>query len=539
MKSKFLCNKFVALLLIIVLQVSMVFYISCQKQEYHIDEIYSYALSNIYDIADYLNKDFYKNCFSGADFLKFVTVQNGERFAYDKVYWNNTSDAHPPLFYWILHTICSFTPDLFTKWSGLGMNIVLFVAAMVMIYLISCDLISDKAWRMVPLVLYGCSGFAVDTVTFIRMYMLLTVITLLFVYSHIRMLNDGVTTKRLLLTWVSIYLGAMTQYYSIVVSFWGVLFFAVYLLYRKQIKQMFIYGIGACISIAAMLLSYPFAIMQATGSATNNIGNEVMKNLFNFKLWMIQTINMTRELVLNISYKNKGSLLIVIAFTCAAVFLLWKNRKKKLFKREEKVFLVWLTSTVVFSCLSISFIGGNYVYLRYIYHIIPFFYIIAASLMSGLIRNNKGVSAIVVIICVVFAAANMVFGAVNDRSHYLFKDVAEGKEQLKHFSQEELYILSDYGSSSISPAIIAGNLTRFEMFDSIYVLSKDELDSQVNRWETGLTENGSGVLFIPTDKYWINGFDAAQILEQEKKKQHIGWAEITKGGLGEFYYVYR
>lgn len=38
-----------------------------------------------------------------------------------------TYDVHPPFYYLLLHTVCSLFPGRFSKWSGIGLNIVLFV----------------------------------------------------------------------------------------------------------------------------------------------------------------------------------------------------------------------------------------------------------------------------------------------------------------------------------------------------------------------------------------------------------------------------
>ena len=125
-KENYAVFVFLALLL---LQVVMMFYFCANKQEYHIDEIYSYILSNSYHCDNLSNANDIKNHWiSGKDSLqKFVSVQTNERFAYHKTYLNNTTDAHPPFYYFILHTVCSFFPDRFSKWFGLSINIIAFV----------------------------------------------------------------------------------------------------------------------------------------------------------------------------------------------------------------------------------------------------------------------------------------------------------------------------------------------------------------------------------------------------------------------------
>lgn len=73
--------------------------------------------------------EFWDSWLDGSDFREFLTVEAGEHFAYQSVYDNNTYDAHPPLFYFLLHTVCSLFPGVYSPWLGIVMNIVLMVFA--------------------------------------------------------------------------------------------------------------------------------------------------------------------------------------------------------------------------------------------------------------------------------------------------------------------------------------------------------------------------------------------------------------------------
>ena len=101
-----------------------------RKEGFFADELYSYGLSNS-DYAPFLS--WYYNgeraysgtsaehIYSREDFMSYVAVQEGQRFDYASVYYNQTQDVHPPVFYFLLHTVCSLFPGSFTKWTGLGL----------------------------------------------------------------------------------------------------------------------------------------------------------------------------------------------------------------------------------------------------------------------------------------------------------------------------------------------------------------------------------------------------------------------------------
>ena len=373
---------------IVFLQITMFIYVGNQKKGFHIDEIYSHILSNSYNADRIASAEWMwgKNI-SGTDFNEFITVQENEKFAYQKVYYNNSKDCHPPFYYWILHSICSIFPNQFSKWFGIGLNIFLYCIASFLIYMISKELIENEFMGMLPVLLYGFSKFAVDTVTFIRMYMLLEVFTLFIIYIHIKMFKCGVTLKKIILVWITIFFSTMTHYYSIVLNFWVVLLFCCYLLRCKQIKSMFLYGSGSLVSVIFMFICYPYAIVQATGSSTNGIGNEVVKNLFNFKLWVMKMFSIFKEFISYISYNLIISMCVF--FMLCAIFIwfaiLSVDKRKKIV--IDKCF-VSIIAIIILVFLSITFIGGENVYLRYIYNIIPLIYIVVITLFDKILSKR-------------------------------------------------------------------------------------------------------------------------------------------------------
>ena len=54
---------------------------------------------------------------SPEDFNEYLAVSPDDRFDYAQVYENQIIDAsHPPLYYALVHTVCSFFPGVFSKW---------------------------------------------------------------------------------------------------------------------------------------------------------------------------------------------------------------------------------------------------------------------------------------------------------------------------------------------------------------------------------------------------------------------------------------
>ena len=118
------------LVFIIVVQALLLIWAGTKKRELFIDEVYSYVLSNSYDFDMISNADYmWGEWVNTDDFMEFITVQPGEEWSLEKVYYNNTTDCHPPLYYWILHSVCSFFPNQFNFWFGLAINLILSLLA--------------------------------------------------------------------------------------------------------------------------------------------------------------------------------------------------------------------------------------------------------------------------------------------------------------------------------------------------------------------------------------------------------------------------
>ena len=78
---------------ILIAQTAVMATVGFQKKDYHIDEIYSYIISNSYDTDRISNAEkIWGTWFDGEQLQEFVTVQEGEEFSYDAAYRNTYTD---------------------------------------------------------------------------------------------------------------------------------------------------------------------------------------------------------------------------------------------------------------------------------------------------------------------------------------------------------------------------------------------------------------------------------------------------------------
>jgi len=154
---------FVILVFIILIQIAALVVVGMQKNGYHNDEIFTYILSNSYD-ADRISHDrkVMDSWNEGSYLDKYVVVDENERFAYGAVKHNNSQDAHPPLYYYLIHTISSFVPGVYSKWIGLGLNFFLFAGIQSVLYFLVRDITGKKIYGVAAVALNGGLAATMD-----------------------------------------------------------------------------------------------------------------------------------------------------------------------------------------------------------------------------------------------------------------------------------------------------------------------------------------------------------------------------------------
>lgn len=305
-KRKYLIRIFI----LWVVQMAAAFYFCTQKQGFHEDEFYTYystARTNGFYVENgkWMERETYRN--------EFVVLPN-ERFQYGLVKEVQSWDVHPPMYYWVFHTVASLVPGVFSKWIGLSVNLFFHGINLCLLAWLT-HLVSKKDWTITLLVnlVYGFSPAAMSGVVFIRMYEMLMTFVLLCAILHVRVVRedgerqatqicgagngsggaacakgDGVGLPRakqengessfraekgnndaqgqsvrlpivtLLLMAVVTYLGFLTQYYYFIFLFFLAGAFCLWLLWReRKIWNCLRYGLAQGLAFGLAYLTYP------------------------------------------------------------------------------------------------------------------------------------------------------------------------------------------------------------------------------------------------------------------------------------------
>lgn len=331
----------ISLLILICLQVLVVLYFGSRKMGFHEDEYYSYYSTNrtaglFVPDREWVDKDTYSN--------EFVVLK-GEQFNYGLVTMVQSWDVHPPFFYFILHTVCSFFPGIFSKWLGISVNLIAYVINFFLLAWLT-HMITNKNKVLTFLVsaVYGFNAVIISGVLFIRMYEWLTLFVLLCACLHVRAMKKGELRfhKFLLPLMLVNYFGFLTQYYYLIFLFFIAVGFGVWILLReKKILYLFQYGLTCAFSLGIAVITYPSSVShifrgyRGTGAATEffdtgNTGSRLQfflglmnEYLFDGFFWAILlfVIVMTAILLIR-KKKNAANDQVVIRGDYKAYFLL-------------------------------------------------------------------------------------------------------------------------------------------------------------------------------------------------------------------------
>lgn len=251
-------------LVLLLLQLAFLCYFGGHKEGFHEDEFYSYYSTNktaglFVNDRQWVERDEFRN-----DFV----VLKGEQFRYGIVKQMQSWDVHPPLYYYILHTACSLFPGIFSKWLGIGVNLIAFVPCFFLLAYLAYSCAAEKEKEesrkkagflaFATCLFWGFSAAVISGVMFIRMYQWLTLFVLLCACLHIRAVKKQNFGPFFLIPLaITVFLGFMTQYYYIIFHFFLGAAFCFMLLREKRIKDLIGYAASCAIGLALAICYYP------------------------------------------------------------------------------------------------------------------------------------------------------------------------------------------------------------------------------------------------------------------------------------------
>lgn len=118
-----------AMAVLLILQLSVILIYGSKKSGFHEDELYTYYSTN--KTAGLFIED--RTWMEGEKLRQELVVLEGEQFRYSLVKIVQSWDVHPPFYYYLIHTVCSLSAGVFSKWQGIMVNMIAYVLSFLLL----------------------------------------------------------------------------------------------------------------------------------------------------------------------------------------------------------------------------------------------------------------------------------------------------------------------------------------------------------------------------------------------------------------------
>ena len=266
-------NNILLLILILLLVVNAVFWGS-QKEGFHVDEMFSYEqVGN----TEYPKPEYDRpnepcmNTWHSRDYYEdYLVIDSQEAFDISAFYQSASKNgAHPPLYLTVLGMFISVvSQNRFTKWSGIGLNIIFYIFTLIVIYDLAKRIFRKEKLAFFAVFLSGISVGIVSTIVFVRVYMILTFFTISFVGVHARMLERKQRMISSIAVRISLYVnvaiifiaGSLSQYYFLVFAFLFCLAYWFFLLVSRETRMLLEYTLVMVGSLCIYIYLWPTVV---------------------------------------------------------------------------------------------------------------------------------------------------------------------------------------------------------------------------------------------------------------------------------------
>ena len=518
-------------------QILALLFFAGQKKGYFIDEIYSWGLANGYYKPFVASYDVFERWISGEEFHDYMTVQEGQQFAYHSVYYNQTQDVHPPLYYMILHTICSFMPDIQSKWQGIMLNVFFYGGCLVMIFLTARTLMEDDRGAAAAMAVWGLSPGGLSTAIYIRMYMMMTFFTMVTVYLHVKMAKEGQSLKRLFLICAVTFSGLLTQYYFVFIAFFLSAVYVLWKLWKRRWKEAAVYSAALLGSVGLMAAAYPACITQLTRT-DEFVANETRNNFMNGAVIARNLISYISDI--NMDFFSGRIRQAAAAAVLTAVWCLWRRFKKGREKPKGEagqisccdrmaaaLMLVWVLSFLAVSMAAV--VTG----VRYIYNLYPLLCILAVWAVRkvtgwgfGKTRALKFVQAGILAL----VGALYLNGFSRGYVRYLFPENEERVRLAEGYRDLYCLYIDNYENAPLTQ-----DLMELSRFQGLYVMPEEKIE-QIQEILKGKDTKDGLVVYVDTSEFWSSGYDSGEVMEKLKEETGAeGYRFLYSNVLSETY----
>jgi len=438
------------------------------KSNYHIDEIWSYGMTNNYG-SNYIEiKDGVKYDSPEDLFINYLTVNPEHRFDYNMVWSNQAKDVHPPLYHTILHTICSFFPGRFSRWFAGSVNIIFALATLFVFRKLVPYFCTNPVFKEILSLGFVVSAGVLSNVSFFRMYVMAMFWVTTLSYLFVSRIGKDFDWKFCLKLFVVVILGALTHYYCIVFAVLISAVYGVYLLVSRQWKNVLLLCGSSALAAVVSYLVFPSMVFHMFSGYR---GREALENLNNISDFL-------RRLGSFYRFINKdlfaGYLtVIIVAFLLLFIAMLLKSGfadsiKQLLGEGEQLLRYVILLIPIGIYYLMVSKMAA-FVLNRYVFPIYAVTFLVGITLLINIFERCMPEKSSLIVSCALVGVISVV-GLQRSSWDYLYLGTRGFLETSSQYADVDCICIYD-ASWKVHPMFV-----EVQKYKSITFVNKDNTE---------------------------------------------------------------
>jgi hypothetical protein len=335
----------------------------------------------------------------------------------------------------------------------------------------------------------------------IRMYVLLTLLTLVLMY-FIADLMERFRPRTCVFVGLTLLAGLMTQYYFVFYAFFLCAAYVLWALVKKQYKALAWFIPCALIGALSLLLVFPAALRQLFSGELVS-GESALDNLKNGALYAVRLrtfLGFARHGLKAAIYTG----LICIGGLCGIFPQVQNASFDHRFNWKWLVLLIPAYITFVLVAV-ISPVDEP----RYIYNIMPAF-VLTVSFLLYLLETTLGkkkISDTVRALVFLAAACLALWQARTVPPDYLYPEHAEYNRTLEAYADKPCVM---FAAPTAAFMPLTEDLIQLKIFPEVYVTDQESLAPMLKY----LGDADEAVVYIDTSVFWSSGYDADALLKR-------------------------
>ena len=496
---------------------AVIFFSLSLKENLFMDEILSYFRANRPAMPDNRGVLPYNVMLTDlktvlSDYLLTVS----EPFNFRNVYIQETMNVHPPLYYYLLHFICSLFPGTFSIYYAGAINVLFGILTLILLGRIVRIFTNDPLTYTLSLTAYILSHAIICQVIFLRMYIMLGfwITALVYLFIHDPLQEKDI--RYYIFLFITVYGGISTHYHFLLFLAPASLIYLIVLLKHRKYRIILWHTVTVCAAFLCAYLSFPYMLHQLTQT---DRAAEAVHNLRASRIHTEYFHELASLLFANL-FGPHYLLFILLAVTGCAVCLFQKEHRLQFLLTVLPLCIFYLLTTE-----TISFMSVRYYFALYPVLIILFFLFIRA-LFTAVPRMNRIAPVLTFLILTLGNAC--AYRTVP--MEYMFYGDSEKRQILAPYTDADCLFIMHRKDMQ---APVYADIAELSEYNSLTLAAKDDLSQAA-----ALLQDSQKLIVVTDDGYFYTSDTLLEEIQELLSKYGLPDQMTDLGSFTEFTHTY-